>query len=469
MPDIWVTVTAIWLEFFLHELLLFTAIWFLIGAVDDFCVDFIWIVRRVYRRFRYYRYRKPMTVGDLPAPEKHGELAVFIAAWQEAAVIGAMLHRCLRAWGDHKSHTIYVGCYPNDEGTIEAVLEAASSNSAIKLVLCKQSGPTTKADCLNRLWEAMTDDELRYGYKIKAVILHDAEDMVDADELKIYDRLIEKNHVVQLPVIPVRVAGSRWISGHYCDEFAEAHAKSMVVREAIGASLPLAGVGCAIERNMLGRIALANGHRPFDASSLTEDYELGLKIGQQGGKTILARLLNSDGELIGTRACFPDTLEASVRQKTRWITGISLSGWDRLGWRASWAENWMILRDRKAVFAALVLAAAYLSILLTGLLMAMQLAGWHRWGQLPKATLWLIGINAAFLIWRLVMRAALVGVQHGIVEALCSAPRILIANIIAVMAARRAVADYMRHCISGRTLRWDKTEHAHFPDMPKGG
>jgi bacteriophage N4 adsorption protein B len=469
MSDIFVTAILAWLELFLHELLLFTAIWFLIGAIDDFCIDIIWIVRRVYRGFRYYRHRKPMTVSDLPEPQNPGKLAIFIAAWQEAAVIGAMLGGCLRVWSDHKNHIIYVGCYPNDEGTIAAVLKAASSNPAIKLVLCKQPGPTTKADCLNRLWEAMTEDELRHGYKIKAIILHDAEDMVDADELKIYDRLIEKNHVVQLPVIPVRVAGSRWISGHYCDEFAEAHSKSMVVREAIGVPLPLAGVGCAIERNMLGRIALANGHQPFDINSLTEDYELGLKIGQQGGKTILARLLNSRGELVGTRACFPDTLEASVRQKTRWITGISLSGWDRLGWRVSWLENWMILRDRKAVFAAIVLAAAYLSILLTGLLMAMQLAGWHQWRQVPEPTLWLIGINAAFLIWRLIMRASLVGAQHGIVEALCSVPRVVIANIIAVMAARRAVTNYIRHCISGRVLRWDKTEHAHFPDIPKGG
>jgi adsorption protein B len=36
------------------------------------------------------------------------------------------------------------------------------------------------------------------------------------------------------------------ISGHYCDEFAEAHGKFMPVRQKLGASLPLAGVGCAI-------------------------------------------------------------------------------------------------------------------------------------------------------------------------------------------------------------------------------
>ena len=369
------TTTFVWLELLLHELLLFSAIWFLIGALDDLLIDLIWVVRRAYRRLRYYRREKPMRACDLPPPASSGKIAVFVAAWQESEVIGAMLQQCRDAWRNEAGHIIYVGCYPNDNAGISAIIAAATDNPAVRLVLCANPGPTTKADCLNRLWQAMCADELAEGYKIKTVVLHDAEDMVHADELKIYSRLIEKNHIVQLPVIPIRVAGSRWISGHYCDEFAEAHGKSLVVREAVGAPLPLAGVGCAIERNMLGRIALAQHHKPFDIGSLTEDYELGLKIGEQGGRAILARLLDRQGELVGTRACFPDTLEASVKQKARWITGISLTGWDRLGWRSSIVENWMILRDRRAVFAAIVLTIAYICVVLTGVLVLLHLSG----------------------------------------------------------------------------------------------
>jgi bacteriophage N4 adsorption protein B len=454
---------ALWIEFILAELLLFSGVWFFIGAIDDICVDFFWAVRRLYRRFRYYRATPPMRAHQLPQPNNPGELAIFIAAWQESAVIGAMLRRCQHAWASHHSHTIYVGCYPNDEPTIAAVLCAAADNPAIKIVLCHSTGPTTKADCLNRLWEAMTGDELALGRKFKAIILHDAEDMVDPDELPVYDRLIETASAVQLPVIPVKVLGSRWISGHYCDEFAEAHGKSLVVREAIGASLPLAGVGCAIERNMLGRIALANNLLPFDVGSLTEDYELGLKIGQQGGKTILVRLLNKDGVLIGTRACFPHTLAGAVRQKARWLTGISLSGWDRVGWRSSLGENWMILRDRKSVFAAIVLSSAYLCILLAGFLSALHFAGLFQWHPLGQTTIWLLNINALFLMWRIIVRAFFVGKLYGIAEGLVSIPRSFVANIIALMAARRAVVHYLRHCISGQSLRWEKTDHIHFP------
>src|SRR3546814_5780456 len=80
--------------------------------------------------------------------------------------------------------------------------------------------------------------------------------------------------MVQLPVLPLADPQSRWIGGHYLDEFAESHGKDLVVREALGASVPSAGVGCAINRNMMDRIVAMNGGRPFDEASITEDYEL---------------------------------------------------------------------------------------------------------------------------------------------------------------------------------------------------
>ncbi len=73
-------------------------------------------------------------------------------------------------------------------------------------------------------------------------------------------------------------------------------------------------MACAIERNLMARLAQINGGGPFDASSLTEDYEIGIRIGAFGGRAIMARILDRKGMLVGTRACFPDTLQTSVRQ-----------------------------------------------------------------------------------------------------------------------------------------------------------
>src|SRR5690606_31639390 len=121
------------------------------------------------------------------------------------------------------------------------------------------------------------------------------EDVVHAGELAIFDRLIERHWVVQLPVLPLPDRRSRFVSGHYCDEFAEVHAKQLVVREALGAGLPLAGVGCAVARGALDIIAGRRGGAPFDETSLTEDYELGLHVAALGGSGILARVPERPG------------------------------------------------------------------------------------------------------------------------------------------------------------------------------
>jgi bacteriophage N4 adsorption protein B len=457
------TAILAWIAWARYELFLFSAFWFFISAIDDVIVDIIWMVRWAYRRAVYYRFDKPMLAQDLPAPERPGTLAVFV----EASVIGAMLGACHAYWKDYEDHHIYVGCYPNDLAGIDVVRRMAARNPKIRIVICTRAGPTTKADCLNHLWQAMEKDERIHGYHIKAVVLHDAEDLVHADELRIYDRLIETKAAVQLPVIPMWVKGSRWISGHYCDEFAEAHGKTLLVREAIGAALPLAGVGCAIDRNILAKIAReakAKGELgPFDTASLTEDYELGLKIGALGGQTILARMLGKDGKLVGTRACFPHSLDGAVRQKSRWLTGIALSGWDRVGWSGNITEKWMLLRDRKAVFAAVVLVAAYMCIALTGILVAAQATGIYSPEAFDADLLLLLKINAALFGWRIIIRAFLVWRQYSAAEALYSVPRMVIANLVSIIAARKAVAQYVRHCF-GTALIWDKTAHFHFPD-----
>ncbi len=458
MADLWS-----WIYVAREELLLFSAFWFLVGGLDDLLVDLIWLGRTGWRRATRYRFAPPMRADQLPDAVGKAPLAVFVPAWKEAVVIGPMLDRCQDAWrGSGIEYRIYVGCYPNDAATITAIIAAARLDDRVHLVLCHSDGPTTKADCLNRLWRALTVDELAGGFKFKALILHDAEDFVHPLELRIFNYLIERSAAVQLPVIPVQVPGSAWVSGHYCDEFAEAHGKSLVVREAVGAAVPLAGVGCAIERNRLGLIAIARHGEPFDADSLTEDYELGLGLGADGGKVIFARMRDGEGKLVGTHACFPDTFEASTRQKARWMTGIALAGWDRTGWRGGIAETWMRLRDRKAVFAAVVLTTAYLCVILSVMLIGLEHGGLFIAPPSSSLVQTLLLATLILLGWRMAMRFAMVWSMHGPRQALLSVPRSIVANIISIVAARRACVTYLRLVFGGQ-LKWDKTAHGHFP------
>ncbi|MGB5723498.1 MAG: glycosyl transferase family protein [Parasphingorhabdus sp.] len=451
----------LFLDFLQKEMLLFASLCFLIGAVDDLVFDGLWIFHRLKRKlFVYSRYERA-TVETLGKPAPDCRLAIFVPAWNEATVIGAMLERCLRQWRS-SNYRIYVGCYPNDPATVSAVAFAAAGQENIRLVICNRNGPTTKADCLNHLWSALCQDEIEEQVKYSAVVLHDAEDLVHPQGLRLLEHLIGRAALVQLPVIPRRATGSRWVAGHYCDEFAELHGKQMVMREALGASIPSAGVGCAFARDALHKLSVRTNGKPFDAGSMTEDYELGINLTGEDSRGIFARMRDRHGQLVATQEFFPDRLEDAIRQKSRWIAGICLSGWDRLGWKSNWRENWMRLRDRKAGMAAIVLAIAYLAAILTGTLLLAELFGVYQLKPVPDLLKILLLLNAGSLIWRLALKSCFVFALYGLREALLSMPRTIVANLINIMAAWRAMGHYVDQ-LTGRPVHWEKTCHF-YPD-----
>ncbi|MEG3092483.1 glycosyl transferase family protein [Sphingomonas sp. PB1R3] len=444
-----------------RELLLFAGAGLLLGGIDDLLVDLIYFTRRLTRGPA-----TPLRSWALPAPETPGRMVILVPAWDESAVIGAMLANAL-ARLRRDDYRIYVGLYPNDPATIAAAADVAEHDPRVRLVIGPRPGPTTKADCLNAVWHALERDARDEGFAVRAVVLHDAEDVVHADELLVFDSLIEGRAVVQLPVLPLVAPGSRLVSGHYADEFAESHIKQLVVRTALGAGLPLAGTGCAIAPAMLREIARRRGGDPFDASSLTEDYELGLRIAELGGKGLFARV--ADGpprSVVAVRAYFPATLPAAVRQKARWMTGIALVGWDRTGWGRTWAigDHWWRSRDRRAPLAMLVLAAAYLGLFAEAVVIILC---WARGAALPVTDPLLgglIAVNAMLLWWRLGVRMVFTGQAYGWHEALWSLPRFVVGNFVALAAAPRAMVRYLL-MLRGRPLTWDKTDHQ-FPDLP---
>lgn len=446
-----------------REATLFAAVGFLIGGIDDLAVDVIFALR--WLRAAVGGTPKPaMLLANRCNDATPGRLAIFIPAWDEQVVIGAMLRHAL-ATLHHPDYRLYVGAYPNDLGTIMAVAAVAETDPRVRLVINSRDGPTTKADCLNTLWRALERDRAAEGKPVHAVVLHDAEDVVHRDELTLFDALVGQYTAVQLPVLPLPHAQSRLVGGHYGDEFAEAHGKQLVVREALGAALPLAGVGCAIDHAMLARIADRRDGNPFDADSLTEDYELGLRIGAMGGRGAFAlATVTRDAGPVVIRAYFPATLDTAVRQKARWMTGIALAGWDRIGW-ARWhrlGDHWMRMRDRRAPLAVLVLAAAYLALVANGVSLAGHALA--RAPGVPGATpQWLLTANGLLLLWRLLVRGLFAGRIYGWREGMLAMPRMVVSNIVAMLAARRALGHYLR-LLRGQPPRWDKTAHL-FPDI----
>lgn len=454
-----------WLALVEHELLLFSAVFFLIGALDEFAVDLVWIWLRLTGR------ANSLSIDRREARERPlaGPAAVLIPAWHEDRVIGFTVAHALAAWPQRELR-LYVGCYRNDPATAEAVLRGAGDDPRVRLVVVERDGPTTKADCLNVLYAALEEDERRLGCDFRLVVLHDAEDMVDPAALGLLDRAIDEADFVQLPVIPEAQRGSRFVGSHYCEEFAEQHSKVMVVRAALSAGLPAAGVGCAFDRAILGIIARQmGGPGPFSVESLTEDYELGLRIKAFGGRSRFLRARGEDGQLVATRACFPAQLEAAVRQKSRWIHGIALQGWDRLGWNGGLGESWMRLRDRRGPMSALVLFVGYLVLALAGVLFAAGALGLVAPWRMEPWLVALLAANSTAFVWRAAIRFACTAREYGWAEGLWAVVRIPVSNLVAIAAGRRALVAYVR-TLFGEQPRWEKTFHdAHPAAMTTSG
>ena len=230
---------AEWFLVVQHELLLFAAAFFTLGIIDEFALDCTYLWCRLTGRIRTPRLDEAGLAG---IDGLAGRAAVFIPAWEEADVIGPTLVHMLDAWPQDEL-TVYVGCYRNDVSTMASVVAAVRGDPRVRLVVHGKDGPTSKADCLNRLYAALAEDEQRSGVGARMVVLHDAEDMVDPAALDLLDQALWHAHFVQLPVLALPQRHSPWIGSHYSDEFAEAHGKTLVLRDALAAASPGAWVG----------------------------------------------------------------------------------------------------------------------------------------------------------------------------------------------------------------------------------
>ena len=444
------------------ELALFAGAGFLLFAVNDLAVDLIYFGRRIWRGATIYSRHRRAYASYYLFKTDPSFMAVLVPAWDESAVIASMLKATLKRL-DYDNYRIFVGYYRNDPATAAAI--ASVADPRVEAVEVAADGPTTKAHCLNHLYDALIAHEVANDCEAKAVVLHDAEDVVHRYELRTFDGLIDRAAVIQLPVLPLIDPGSRWIGGHYCDEFAEAHVKELVVREAVGAAIPLAGVGCAIERRALFRLAALQDGRPFSGSSMTEDYEIGLRVGALGLKTMFVRIPAEPGDrgVVASRGHFPATMGSAVRQKARWLGGIALAGWDRLGWDGGIGERWMRMRDRRGPLAALLLLAAYAGALLWSQLWLAEALGAPIHARIDPALSTLLAVNGGLLGWRILMRAWFTASAYGWYEGLLSVPRLVVGNVIAMLAAARAVSLHL----GGGATKWDKTRHIFPAELPQ--
>lgn len=460
------------------------AILMLISGVDDLVIDLVYWVRRAWRAIIVYRTHDRLHARALSVPAEK-PLAIMVPAWHETGVIRQMAELAV-ATLDYENYHIFVGTYPNDPDTQRDVDEVCARFRNVHKVVCARPGPTSKADCLNNVLDAILQFERRAKLQFAGFILHDAEDVISALELRLFNYLVDRKDLIQLPVYPFQRQWSDFTSAHYMDEFAELHGKDILVREALAGQVPSAGVGTCFSRQAMMSLLADGDGIAFDVQSLTEDYDIGFRLKAKGMKEIFVRFSVDDDangdrrrphsfgnstretSVICVREYFPNTLAAAVRQKSRWIVGIVYQGLKTLRWTDDATLNYFLWRDRKGAITNFVSFLASLILLQWVVLWGYQMVAPQPYRFLSifegdRSLSLLLQTNLVLMANRIFQRVFFVSNYYGLGEAIWSVPRLFWGNFINFLANCRAIRQILQHRDAHR-VAWDKTMHD-FPTL----
>lgn len=453
------------------------AIAYLTLSLDDFLLDCAFYIRGAFRRLtkRESIYFDRSRLGSKP----EARIAIFIPCWHESDVVEQMVSLALKRI-EYDRYDIFIGVYPNDPETIAKVDIVCAKARNVHKVVNPRPGGTTKAQNLNAVYEYMRKIEGDDPFEI--IVLHDVEDVIHPVSLRLYNWYMPEKDMLQIPIFPLPRALRFFTAWTYADEFTENHLKDLVIREAIGAFVPCAGVGCGFSRKCLDFLRVEHGGDVFGDGALTEDYQLSLEIKVRGFNVGFAKDVLVDGtqngrparwsrkEYIATRAYFPETFSTAVRQKTRWITGICLQTWQMRGWCGSFAVRYALYRDRKGMFGHVACFAGY-----PVMLVAFGLSIWHAADSHVVVAVFrhtamiynLLYAVIAVSVWRICQRAIQVTRLYGIVAGFVSILRFPWGNLVNGFATFRAMYRYFRSRIMRETLTWSKTAHVFPTETPQ--
>jgi len=427
----------------------------MISGADDL---FIFLAWAIYGRRLEKAFPKP------PGQIQEKRIAILTPLWHEAGVVRRMVEHNLSTLRYHRFE-LFLGVYPNDPETIAEARQLEEAYSHVHVALCPHNGPTSKADCLNWIFQRLLLFEESTGWKAEAVVTHDAEDVMHAEELRWISHYLDRFDMVQIPVLPLRTSGWDVVHGVYCDEFAEYQTKDIPTRMLLGGFIPSNGVGTGYRREAIEKLAEVDGNRVFSPECLTEDYENGYRLHRLGFRQAFIPLARLGATIVATREYFPRRLRAAIRQRTRWITGIVLQSWQRHGWSGGWGDRYWWWRDRKGIVGnPMSHCANLLSIALAFYLTANPGDAAMRLREMLFTHPAAAAVTGMLLFLQAVslgMRMAAVGHVYGWKFALGVPVRVPVANAINTLAAVRAAVRFFAACRSGQPLVWLKTEHSY--------
>lgn len=471
----------------LNALAMATAIIIFVSTIDDLFLDSYYWLFEIKRMLR----RDASASVDAQALREIDEryLAIMVPAWKEYDVIAKMIDNTL-ATMEYERYIIFAGTYQNDaETTAEVERMVRRHPGRVVRAAVLNDGPTCKADCLNWIIAAIRRYETSHHIRFAGVIMHDCEDVIHPIELKYFNYAIADNDLVQLPVLSLPRKWNEFVAGTYMDDFSETHQKDIPSRQLLTGIVPGAGVASCYSRRAIEAASVERDGKPFNTTTLTEDYDFSFRLRELGMKETFARFPIADvmreqarkhlervataRNLLATREYFPSTLRTAYRQRARWILGISFQGWQQLGWKGSWRDRYMFFRDRKGMVTSIVSIVAYVV-----LINYLSVAGLRATGIAPPGVSGeglvsgllapLLMINSVMLVLRLSERFYFVAKLNGALQGALSLPRLFVNNLINFLAVCRAWRIFIHHLITGEAIAWDKTSHTYLSNDQLG-
>ena len=456
------------------------AIGFIFFSIDDLIWDFIYFF--TYVRKRSIIQKLPFETLDSVPPKL---LSVIVPAWHEENVLEQVIDNFITsAHYPQSMYHIFLGVYPNDPATIEVARRLEEKYENVHVVVNKMYGPTSKAQNLNNVISYIENFESMHNWRFSSVTIHDSEDVVHPYELKVTNYLIDKYPLLQFPVFPIQRMPtiknffSNLTSGTYADEFAENHFRIMRMRDFMSAVVPSAGTGFVISHKILESYK----NKPlFPEDSLTEDYKLSVQLALDGYHLhyileSVPRLLDNGKvkwDYVATRSLFPSTFKAAVKQKTRWIYGITMQSVDFRkiisldSHKASPIFKYSLYKDLKTKFGYLLILPGYLVFAYFIVSLFVPLPLMYPWGTFSG---WLSLALTIIMIYRQILRGIAIYNIYGFrsVVAACLVPpliplRIFWGNIINFTATCNAWKKlYLKDGHSNNKqniVAWNKTDH----------
>lgn len=437
----------------IEAIYLLLAFWMIASGLDDLWIDFCYLLGAVGKRQRQNQ-ESPSTTPVSPPGDQadlpQAKIALWIPAWREDEVIARMIAHNV-ATIRYANYHIFAGTYPNDEATLDVLRELENQYPNLHVSLTPHDGPTSKADNLNWIYQNMCLVEDRTGERFDIVVIHDSEDLIHPEEFRWLNRYSRDYDFIQIPVLALPTPWWYLTHGIYCDEFAETQQKDLPTRNRLGGFCPSCGVGTGYRRDALEKMAEAELNRLFEPDSLTEDYLNGLRMHRLGMRQIYLPVRWVQGQPVATREYFPQRFWPSIRQRTRWVTGIALQTWEKVGWSRDWRENYWLARDRKGLLGNPL-------SMLANLMLVLGLFGWRP--NLPEYFYAIAGVGIGLQAIRMTSRMYFTARVYGIAYALLVPLRIPWANLINSLATFSAIWRYANAKIrKEQRMVWLKTDH----------